>query len=497
MNVTHTGEKHIYVRAEGNSQIGYGHLMRSLAFAVHASKLSKVSLMIREPDSYAIDASEKYGFELIDLSSTNSENEAAELLKLVKSKSLIFIDGYNFNEDYLKTLADSDSYLIAMDDHHDRQFPSGCVINIAELDSPEKVIRDIDTRLVFGLKYALVRPDFKQFQIAKDEKTSVFICFGGGGETVPLIHKAIQAISQSKYRRYTLEVVLHQSLKENLSQWLNEHFNNLKVNLYSNLDAVQMNLMMNSAIFGVSSSSTVSLECRAAALPLIAGYFVDNQIGIYNSLVKNDEILGLGNLNKTSVEEILAKVESIESFSSNSHIFSSGIQEGIYQRLINLCFTELDFALRPAQESDMQLYLDWVNMPQVRNNAINPEPIKKENHEKWFYSRVNSATTKMWVGTLNGKPVGQIRFDLVDGSWEIDYSVIPESQGKGLGEMLVRHGMKELHGLIQKTCVIKGLVKQSNNSSIRVFRKLHFEEQHRLEERNGLELHAFTFRIGA
>jgi hypothetical protein len=40
------------------------------------------------------------------------------------------------------------TYLIYMDDHHDRFFPSGCVINVAELEHPDRIKRGIGSKLV-------------------------------------------------------------------------------------------------------------------------------------------------------------------------------------------------------------------------------------------------------------------------------------------------------------------------------------------------------------
>ena len=110
---TFANRVNVFIRADGNAQIGYGHLMRAMAFATHATALTDVVLIIRNPDVYAFEACEKYSLEYIDVSDVAIENEADYIAELIRSRSILFVDGYQFDEDYLRRVSSKGAYQFA------------------------------------------------------------------------------------------------------------------------------------------------------------------------------------------------------------------------------------------------------------------------------------------------------------------------------------------------------------------------------------------------
>ena len=92
--------------------------------------------------------------------------------------------------------------------------------------------------------------------------------------------------------------------------------------------------------------------------------------------------------------------------------------------------------------------------------------------------------------------MGQIRFDLHNGAWEIDYSVDANHRNMGIGELLIRKGMQELFNEIGENLLVVGLVKFNNLSSAEVFKKMHFSEN-QTETRSGIELSSFSYRLSS
>lgn len=489
----------VFIRADGNAQIGYGHLMRAMAFASHAKTLTEVSLIIRNPDEYAYQACFKYSIQFRDITDIEIEIEAKHLSELIPSRSILFIDGYQFDENYLRTASSKGAYLICVDDHHDRFFPSGCVINVAELEHPDRIKRGIGSKLVYGLNHALIRPEFEFLNLQRE--STIFMCFGGGAETKPLIEKSTNALIASRCSFENIQIVVNNYLKSELQQLFKINYPLIRVEILSQVEPEEMNRLMNTAMIGISSASTVSLECRTIGLPLIAGYFVENQKGIYHSLLINNEITGAGDLNTISERDLSELIRT--QFSTlltvckfDSILKPERIREN-YLKLIQSCFIECDFKLRKAEEKDVLLYLNWANEPEVRMNAINNEPILEENHRKWFASRLSSKSTLLLVGIWQNEEVGQVRFEEYEGHWEIDYSVAPMHQKKGFGELLIRKGMEFLKIEHPSAEPIVGLVKPQNLSSLRVFRKLHFTEAPEMELRDDIHLRSFSFSLFA
>lgn len=488
----------IFIRADGNAAIGFGHLMRALAFATHAQHITSVRLIIRNADRIAQDACKFYGIDLFDISHIHEEDEAAFVGKMAGADHIVFLDGYQFSEAYQRAVKQSGCFLVCMDDHHDRLFVADCVINVSEIEDPILVSRNPNTRLVYGLKYALIRPEFSINTENPIRLNQAFVCFGGGVETLSLIEKTLHALLISNLEFQQVLIVLNEKLVPEVRQLHKSKFPQLPLELLSNLSAIEIAHFMRQAQVGICSSSTVSLEARAVNLPIVTGYFVENQKGIYNSLLKNNEIPALGNLQDISADFLSDKIVQVvnKTLPNSESVLNSNKIAYNYNRLIRSWFVELQFSMRKAVNDDIELYFEWASNEEVRQNAVSSDPIIFENHQRWFSSRINSQTTKLYVGSWNCFPVGQVRFDLHDNLWEIDYSVDPKYRNLGFGELLIRQGMAELLAETRTDLTIVGMVKHQNIPSAEVFKKNHFTEDN-VEFRNGVELRSFKYRLSA
>lgn len=300
----------LFIRADGNSIVGYGHLMRALAFATHAQGLWDVKFLLRDSNKIALDALKKYVISTIDISGVPVEEEAKYIAKISGKKSVVFLDGYNFTEFYQHEVKNSGCFLVCMDDHHERFFEADCIINVAEIDNPEIVRRKAGSLLVSGLSYALIRPEFSADCEVSQRTDQLFICFGGAEETLPLILKSLDAIALSDIHPTEVIIVTNDKLTHAISNYSHKTHPTFNVQIFTNISASAMAKMMQVSRMGICSSSTVSLEARAVGLPLIAGYYVNNQEEIYKSLLKHKEIPELGDLNLISVASLGALISS-------------------------------------------------------------------------------------------------------------------------------------------------------------------------------------------
>ncbi|MDZ7681649.1 MAG: hypothetical protein U5J63_08070 [Fodinibius sp.] len=63
---------------------------------------------------------------------------------------------------------------------------------------------------------------------------------------------------------------------------------------------------MRQADFAIAPSSTILYEILAARLPVITGYYVDNQSNIYQGFSATDAVIGVGELSEQSLQKGLA-----------------------------------------------------------------------------------------------------------------------------------------------------------------------------------------------
>jgi RimJ/RimL family protein N-acetyltransferase len=96
--------------------------------------------------------------------------------------------------------------------------------------------------------------------------------------------------------------------------------------------------------------------------------------------------------------------------------------------------------LRRATESDADLLLGWANDPATRAASFHPDPIDRLGHVRWLAARLESPTTRFWIGEADdGRPIGQVRIE-VD---EISISVAPTARGMGFGRALLGAAVDE------------------------------------------------------
>jgi len=129
-----------------------------------------------------------------------------------------------------------------------------------------------------------------------------------------------------------------------------------------------------------------------------------------------------------------------------------------------------------ASIKDAELIYNWANDPEVRNNAVNNEPIIYENHLEWFNKKINSTESIIFIAYLNETPIGQIRFDKNNDDWQIDYLIDSIHRGKGFGKEIVWEGMKIMNKSFGNNLTFTAFVKADNIASIKVFRNINYLE---------------------
>jgi RimJ/RimL family protein N-acetyltransferase len=139
-----------------------------------------------------------------------------------------------------------------------------------------------------------------------------------------------------------------------------------------------------------------------------------------------------------------------------------------------LCLFDGRLALRPASESDMELFGQWANDPSVRANCYNPEAIPANAHRKWFLEKLSSGDTLMLVLELNGIPVGQIRYDRRGETADIGFSIDKRFRGLGLGRKIIEQSLERAFSTLRVKAV-RAEVFSANSASRIAFAKTGFE----------------------
>ena len=133
--------------------------------------------------------------------------------------------------------------------------------------------------------------------------------------------------------------------------------------------------------------------------------------------------------------------------------------------------------LRTAIITDTKLLFDWANESSVRNNAINTNQIDWDDHVVWFEKKLENKNSFIFIAEINDTPIGQIRFDLENNKFIIDYSVAKEERGKGYGFQIVKKGIDYIRMHVSYLPKFISLVRPENTASRKIFEKLGFSNK--------------------
>jgi RimJ/RimL family protein N-acetyltransferase len=135
--------------------------------------------------------------------------------------------------------------------------------------------------------------------------------------------------------------------------------------------------------------------------------------------------------------------------------------------------------LRRAMESDAELLLAWANDPATRAASFHPEPIERAGHMPWLAARLASPSTGFWIGDADGRPIGQVRVEIVAHEvGEISISIAPEARGVGFGRALLVAASAEA-GEVLPISTLLARVRLDNPASLGLFAGAGFVERGR------------------
>lgn len=313
-----TKAKKIIFRADGNSNIGLGHLYRLFALS-EIYKNHYECIFVTKKDSTLTIFPLEYNLIIIP-NNVTALDEPKWLLKHFKSSDyLIVLDGYQFDLQYQKNLKEIGFILMYIDDNALKNDIADVIVNHSLFVDNSDFTSSKHAKLGLGSKYAILRPLFLE-EAKKSKKVNVvkkaFICFGGAdfNNLTNTCLKGIINIEQLE----EIHVVIGNAYKQNeIYKTLEE--NKEKIFLHKNLNEEDMVKLMNRCNLAILPTSTISYEACVVKMIILGGYYIDNQINIYNGLKNNELIYDAGDFNTLKEEDFKDKVNNILDKNHESH----------------------------------------------------------------------------------------------------------------------------------------------------------------------------------
>ena len=455
----------IYIRADGNSEIGLGHVIRSLALAEMLKEDFNCIFATRFLTDYINTEARKVCSDMIKLPDTEDHFHA--FLSILTGDEIVVLDNYFFDTDYQKAIKNKGCKLVCMDDIHDKYFVADVVINHAGGIKKEEYSIAPYTCLFLGTDYALLRSEFLK-KDEKNEDSSLLVCLGGADKENATLQ--ILKLLEDKQFPYQCYVVVGDAFQYQQELIQFQHSSRLNIKVLKNLSAHEMADTMSECSYAICPPSTVSFEYLSKrGGELYLKVTADNQKNTYDFLVKNDMAFDISEL---FVNDPLVVQQYVENQRKYFDGRSGERIKSIFRRLKN----EQQLTLRKARLSDLDLYFHWVNDPDERQNAISVKPINYDEHCAWFTKKVASKDTCLWILEQDSVAVGQIRFDIDRAQKEttISYFIAQEYRGKGIGLSIVKMGLELFFKSEKDIPQVNAIVKSTNEASRRIFDRLGF-----------------------
>jgi len=135
-----------------------------------------------------------------------------------------------------------------------------------------------------------------------------------------------------------------------------------------------------------------------------------------------------------------------------------------------------EVVLRRAEMSDVKPVFEWRNAPETRKFFSDPDPISWEGHISWFSQAIQSKDICFLIAEIKCKPVGVLRYDIMEHVAEVSIYLVPGNYGKGIGPALLRSGHHWIENNRLDVALIRAKVLSKNVASVKAFKKAGFVE---------------------
>jgi UDP-2,4-diacetamido-2,4,6-trideoxy-beta-L-altropyranose hydrolase len=309
----------LLIRADSNSQIGIGHVMRSLALA-QAWQHSEGSVLFACADltSALENRLAAEGISVHRLSNIpGSAEDAAQTAALAgqHGAAWIVVDGYHFGARFQQLVRDAGVRVLMVDDYgHAEHYYADLVLN-QNLAANEELYsnRESYTRLLLGTRYALLRRQFLAYSNRHRDIAPVarkVLVTLGGGDPDNVTGKVIEALCGLDVEA---KIVVGGS---------NPHADKLKADrsklkaAHVLVDANNMPELMAWADVAIAAAGMTSWELAFMGLPSLMIVLADNQVAIAAALEREGVSVNLGAHTEVSSAKIAGVLQTLLADSS-------------------------------------------------------------------------------------------------------------------------------------------------------------------------------------
>ncbi len=474
-------KSYIVFRADGNSDIGLGHLMRCLTLAeLFCSSGFRILFICLKVSDFigSVMSSKNYQLKEIEGTFDCSFEDAKRSIKAIENINveLLVVDHYSLDSRWENDLLDNVGKIMVIDDLANRRHHCNYLLDSSYGRLPDDYLKisNPNCKLILGVDYCLLRPDFydlRQASIKKRKGTteiqSVLINFGGT-DSQNLSIETFFHLVESSYQG-DVHILISSS-----SQYLQELISAEKrfTNLNLHIDEQQVAELMLNVDVAIGSVGTSSWERCCMGLPTIGVIVASNQNNIAQQLAKiGAMILSSREELRKNIDVLLSEIDlmrwhkvSNQAFKICDGLGALRVANAVLDLPVNISLHEMD-----TRHEDL-LYT-WQCEIGNRQYSGDPAIPSIKEHKIWFKDSLKNSKRRMWLIVFNNNNCGYVRLDEQEKSEEV--SVLISQSFRKLG--LANAAIKQLKTLSHFN-IIEAEVAETNIASSVLFQKLDFKK---------------------
>ena len=291
------------IRADGNAQIGAGHLMRCLTIADAMRRYADSrEILFVCADGQSAKLAESRGYTTYVLGGEPRDMEAElsawpRIPEIDQSTNVILVDSYFVTGRYLEAIREYGTVAL-LDDTGEECFPVDRIINynaFADRKQYERLYRDSDTELILGSSYVPVRPQFRERSYTVRERAEDILITTGGGDADNIAGRILKAMWDGEDE--TVRGKLHYHL---IIGNFNPHLKEMKaleersanIHIYHNVH--DMAELMSRCDLAVTAGGSTVYELAVVGVPFICFSYAENQEKMTEYFQREEPALSAG-----------------------------------------------------------------------------------------------------------------------------------------------------------------------------------------------------------
>jgi UDP-2,4-diacetamido-2,4,6-trideoxy-beta-L-altropyranose hydrolase len=471
----------LIIRADANPQMGIGHVLRCLALAqawvTTGGKVVFAMTTSAKPLQARLCAA---GAQVVYLAvDEGSGEDAGATVALARQyhATWVVVDGYHFGMIYQQRLKEAKLQVLVIDDYgHAKRYYADVVLNHnGHAHESLYTVREPETRLLLGPRYALLRREFGQQRLPRCETAPIacrLLVTLGGSDPAYVTGKVLQALAEVTSDLLETMVVVGVS---------NPHVERISAQTRSVRRAPRlvqqvpsMAPLMKWADFAIAAAGTTAWELAFMGVPSMLIPLAENQRAVADKLGEAGAAVNLGWHESLTPGVIADTVKTLMVASEKRRQMSErgrSLVDGHGAARVVAALKDNRLRLRTVEAGDCRLLWQWANDSSVRGVSFKSDPITWESHQAWFQTKLNDPHCVFYVAVdANDTPQAQVRYDCDDNEAVVSISVDQRTRGTGCGTMVLRQSADQLFAATSVT-TIHAYIKTGNIASLRAFEK--------------------------